>query len=116
MKIADSHYCTSCNEVDYTEHFFFHCQKVRFIWLEIEKIIAALTNYPLKITEAIVLTGFIGKPKRAPLTQKKINLINQLISIGKVTISKFKYGKYRNILEIFETECRLRKIYSNKDL
>ena len=110
MKIAYSQNCTFCNEVDYTEHFFFHCQKVRFIWLEIEKIITSLTNYPLKITEAIVLTGFIGNPRQAPLTLKKINLINQLIAIGKVTISKFKYGKYRNILEIFETECRLRKI------
>ena len=64
----------------------------------------------MKIAEEIVLTGFTGEPRHPPLTIKKINQINQLIAIGKLTVYTFKYGKCRNIIEILETEIRLRKI------
>ena len=41
---------------------------------------------------------------------KDVKLINVLLLIGKLTISKCKYGKYCNILSLFEKECNYRKI------
>ena len=36
--------------------------------------------------------------------------INHRIAIGRMVISKYRYGKGRNIFEIYETECYLRQL------
>ena len=107
MNIALSQNCTHCNVVDFSEHFFYHCELVKDLWLEIEKHIITLTNINIKLNESAVLLGYIQKNSIPALD---IQTINKLIAIGKLAISKFKYGKQRNLIEIFESECNIRSI------
>ena len=72
------------------------------------KDIRIYLDVSLDLTEELVLTG-VTQVHGVSLSQLK--KINHALAIGKVTISKFKYGKVRNILEIYETECRIRKFW-----
>ena len=92
-----SNLCEHCNIVDTLEHFFFHCLLVRPIWSEVEK---DLNGYKLTVRE--VMLGVPPKQNEA----KKTNL---LILIGKLVISKFKYGDYPNIRLLYEQEKQLRR-------
>ena len=110
MKIVNSINCTECNVPDYIEHFFCYCKLVQPIWKEVEKDI--LVNFKAKITidDKIILLGFLGKEG---LSKATVNQINLAIAVCKMCISKFKYGKKRHLLEIYETECRFRNIWCN---
>ena len=60
-----------------------------------------------KIVEKDVI---LGVQDIEGLSKKDLKQINLWIAIGKLVVSKFRYGKTRNIIEIYETECRLRKL------
>ena len=108
MKITESNICSLCEQVDYIEHFFFRCDKVQQLWIEIEKDIQANLGCRLNITEEMVILGLVNKAD----TQKKlIEKINHALSVGRLAVTKFRYGKSRNILEIYETESRIRKLW-----
>ena len=47
-------------------------------------------------------------PERGRVKTEKVN---QIIALGKLIISKYKYGPQRNIMEIYEAECVIRKIW-----
>ena len=110
MKISDSQNCEFCDVPDYLEHFFFHCIKVKPLWSEVESQIQVLTNIPLHLDEITVILGFRKEQTNLSVTRVQMNTINHILAIAKVTISKFKYGKSRHLLEIFESECRIRKL------
>ena len=108
MKISQSQNCKYCNVVDYVEHFFFHCAKVRPLWNEIQKDIKTHLGVTIKITEQLVL---LGAPSLMGMNTICLKTVNHIIAIGKLAISKFKYGKQRNIIEIYETDCKIRKVW-----
>ena len=109
MGISSSMKCKDCDANDYLEHFFVTCKKVQGLWQEIEKDINLYIGKNVTLKEQHILLGI---PKIQGINSKKTKKINLAIALGKVTISKFKYGKNRNIMEIYETECRLRKFWS----
>ena len=55
-----------------------------------------------------ILLGIISD---TTLNTKTRNIINHVILIAKMTISKVKYGKYLNPVILFHSECRKRNIY-----
>ena len=59
------------------------------------------------MTEQVALFGITD---HEGATRSEINQINQLIAIGRMTISKFRYGRGRNLIEIYESDCALRKV------
>ena len=107
MKLSENQNCKFCNELDYMEHFFFSCPKVLPLWQEIEKDVHAITGFRVKFEESMVLCGIISLPGVKSRTLKRIN---HFIALGRLVISKFKYGKSRSIIEIYETDCRSRKL------
>ena len=107
MKLSENQNCKFCNELDYLEHFFFSCNKVLPLWQEIEKDIHSITGIRVKFEESTVLCGIISLPGVKNRTLKRIN---HFIALGRLVISKFKYGKSRSIIEIYETDCRSRKL------
>ena len=111
MKISPSDNCNFCQNKDFIEHFFVHCSKVVILWQEITKDIFSFSGVTISLNEENILLGIPDMPGISKVTLDKINLI---IAIGKLTISKFKYGKPRNILEIYENERRLRKLWQHK--
>ena len=105
MKIENNDVCDICNEKDYVEHFFFFCKKIQPIWVEANYIIS------LKVSKRVVLTHFdvlFGFQQCTEKTQR--DFITSIIMIAKLTISKFRYGNHPNLLFLFKSELRFRKL------
>ena len=107
MGYRQSDKCQSCNMRETLTHFFYDCFTTKQIWSEIEKKISACTGKQIKINSVLALHGFIPGND---MSKKDYTFINQIILIGKLTISKWKYGPKRNPIEILESELRMRKI------
>ena len=107
MQVAASNLCQYCNAVDFIEHFFFQCQTINQIWHEISNDIQICFNQRIQISERIALFGIISLENAS---RHEIKQINQLLAIGRMSISKFKYGRSRNIIEIYKADCALRKV------
>ena len=108
MGLSDSENCKYCGLLDTIEHFFYFCTKVRPLWQTIKADILTHWNINVNINEQIVILGPIGLNS---LGLSQLRKVNQIMAIGKMVISKFKYGHPRNIIEIYETECYLRKVW-----
>ena len=65
-------------------------------------------NINVDINEKVII---LGPYMLNDLRLKQLKKINQIIALGKMVVSKFKYGHVRNIMEIYETECCLRKVW-----
>ena len=106
MKIKANANCEHCNVLDVVEHFFFDCLQVKSLWSEVESIIAATIEKPLKLNAKLVILGISSS---ALYSTKDLNFINLIVLVAKMCISKMKYGKNYSILPLFEYERRLRK-------
>ena len=90
MNIVDSEYCTRCNVIEDTEHFFYNCKEVKELWKIVENDIKR------ELTEQECILG---------INCKQVNI---LILIAKLCISKYKYGDYANLSILYEREKKLR--------
>ena len=112
MGLRNSNLCTDCNEVDYIEHFFFKCPKIKKVWESCEAHIVKTTNKTVKLTETDVLFGYdVDNAKKS-----HILIINHLIIIAKMCIGKFRYGKSYDIQCIFENEVQIRRKFFEKNV
>ena len=107
MKIKPNNLCEHCQDIDYLEHFFFQCKRLNGFWNYIS--LQALVDINIKYTFSIkdVLFG-IQNNSCKDLDKTKLKYLNYLILVGKMCISKFRYGKINNIRLIFELEWNLR--------
>ena len=84
--------------------FFIKCKNICTVWQVINNMVSQKYDCNIKLTCDQILTG-------VHCMQKHRNyFINNIISVGKNTISKFKYGKYPNVEHLLETELKLRKM------
>ena len=109
MKIKNNIQCDFCGENDYIEHFFVDCKKVAPFWKFIMNKILSDKNTQISLKSEHILFG-IKKADFPQLENNIINYANKLILIGKMCISKLRYGKVNNIFTIFEYEWRLRNM------
>jgi len=91
--------CSTCNVIDYVDHFFFNCTKIRQIWNVANQIISSNLATAIQLTVENVLLNYHDNNSK---------FINHVITVGKMCISKFKYGNHPNLLFLFEKELRLR--------
>ena len=108
MKLKESPSCESCGVPDFIEHFFYNCKKVKKLWVEIQKELQSNLSSSFKITEKTVLIGDTGS---AATPKKELDKIHKTIAIGKLTVSKYKYGKATDIIALYRTECCIRNIW-----
>ena len=108
MGLSDSENCKYCGLLDTIEHFFYFCPKVVTLWHTIKSDILMNLNINVDINEKVII---LGPYMLNDLRLKQLKKINQIIALGKMVVSKFKYGHVRNIMEIYETECCLRKVW-----
>ena len=112
MNIKDDNLCSWCdnNTIDNTEHFFFECPSVKPLWVEIEKDINMYMGKNLRLEIKVIILG----PNLIPtLTNIELIQLNHVIAVGKLSISKFKYGPKRNIVEIYKTDSLIRKLWQH---
>ena len=107
MGITDSNKCSYClNEIDYIEHFFYTCNKIKKLWDHIECLVQVKFGQVVKLNMIDVLLG----KKKELLSADMYHYINHTILIGKMCISKFLYGTPFDIIVMFERELLLRGV------
>lgn len=109
MKIKETNLCEKCGLVDFIEHVFFQCPNINSFWKMVENNIEQLTREKISITEKMALFGVTGNEVKT--NTKNINIINHLLLIGKVCISKVKYGTIKDINIVWSRELELRRKY-----
>ena len=98
--------CNSCNTTDYIDHFFFKCVKSKPLWSQANKIISIKLSINICLTVNDVMFNYHNNA----FEDVNIKYINHVIAVGKLCISKFRYGKHPNLFILFERELRLRKL------
>ena len=88
---------------DYLEHFFY-CKSVKQLWNEVNSIIQVQMGKNVTLSVTTCLFGYYMG------SQVENAFINKLIIIGKLCISKFKYGNHPNLTMLLHQELRLRNI------
>ena len=104
MGKVNSSNCDFCGVHDFIEHFFCDCITVRQLWSVLETKIELILGQNLVITEIFKLFGVTALDVPACF----VNKINHLLLLAKLCISKFKYGSYHDIVQLFEYEIELR--------
>lgn len=108
MQISNTELCEVCRVPDYVEHFFIHCKRLRGFWESVYHIINSVTQYQFNKTDVDILFG-IREEKELPASKADIKTANHIILLGKVCVSKMRYGKIKSIDTIFDLEWSLRK-------
>ena len=111
MGLKSTNKCDYCpNEIDFIEHFFFNCNKVKPLWVAVESLIYQLTGQTIQLSCTDVMFGY--QVNNGNENNRKIN---HIILIGKMCIGIFRYSTPLNIICIFERECQLRKIMNGPE-
>ena len=109
MNLSDTENCTVCNVPDYIEHFFYHCQRLNGFWHYVKNVILAHTDKNIQITIQHVLFGVRDEDRG--MNRQVLKTINHIILIGKMCVSKLRYGKASNIFMTFDQEWNIRQRY-----
>ena len=108
MGLATSKNCSFCpDKVDYLEHFFCECVKITELWRYIENCFYVKYNEKILLSTQDIL---FGKIDRSTFQCDMWKYLNHLILVGKMCVSKFKYGKQIAILIMFENEVELKNL------
>ena len=75
---------------DYLEHFFY-CKRVKQLWNEVNSIIHVHMGKNATLSVTTCLFGYYMR------SQVENALINKLIIMGKLCVSKLKYGNHPNL-------------------
>ena len=110
MNVRPNNLCNNCQVPDFIEHFFVECQLIRDFWRHVINYIKSSVNVTFNLSTRDILLG-VEKSEHRYLSKKELNYINFIILLGKLCVSKFKYGEIQNIYLIFELEINLRQKY-----
>ena len=107
MRMKQSNKCDFCQEVDFLEHFFYECQRLRIFWHDVEYIMNTILNQYVRINNTIALLGITKNDTTA--NAKRINEANHLLLIARMSISKLRSSDIKNVRYLFQYEMLLRK-------
>ena len=108
MKVTQTNRCSYCLEIDFIEHFFYHCPYSKTFWQYIDKKISAELGRCINLSQEDVLFGV-----QLPLNKAKTNYINHTCLVGKMCISIAKKKELTVPIEvIFEFQVGLRTLQS----
>ena len=102
LKITESDKCKFCpDELEYVEHFFFHCNKIKIMYNIIKDKVYQKYSYKIEISEEEAMLGIVDKKKG----NKEIReYANRLILIAKMCCGIIKYNKEMIPRLLFERE------------
>ena len=109
MKIKENNLCDTCQKTEYLEHFFVECALVKEFWKSMKSLILRDINKNISLTPQRIIFGInVNEINNREYTARDIKYINFAILVGKMSISKAKYGTVKNIAMVFEHEWDLR--------
>ena len=104
MGISENRNCKFCtDEIDYSEHFFWSCGKINLIWKKVEEYAYLKFDKLIKLQLKDVLFGYNETENGSDVLD-----INHVILIAKMCSSKYRYGKYFDMLFLFKRELSLK--------
>lgn len=109
MGIKGSDQCDFCPQREVVEHMFIYCPRLEGFWSMIFNIIYARTSIRVQRTDQRILFGI--KRSEVLCTQEQLNIINHIILIAKMCISKTKAGNATLLGIVFEMELAAREDY-----
>ena len=107
MKIRSSDKCVQCNVTETIEHFFYYCSRRKKIWEYVSNTISFLFSRRIQITWEKAILGIVSEDG---FSKNEMKLINNILLIAKLAISKSEYGSKQDACIILENELILRKI------
>ena len=108
LGITSNNKCSFCpNEIDFIEHFFYTCQKIKNIWKNVEQKVLFRYNKQLKLSCSDVLLGFDSENETDKIFLSYVNL---LILIAKMCIGIVRYHCPMDIEDLYNQELRLRNV------
>ena len=108
MKVRPNTLCDKCQVPDFIEHFFVECNYIKGFWNYVSSYIKSSINIQVNLNTKHILLG-LTYSEHSSIKNKEIDFINAIILLGKLCVSKLRYGKINNIFLIFELELNLRK-------
>ena len=109
MGIKETELCDFCGEKDVIEHMFIHCSRLKGFWTMVMCTIFSRTNIRVEITDHNILFGISRTDPKTKTSD--LNIVNHIILIAKMCISKTKFGTYSNLFMNFELEISAREHY-----
>ena len=109
MKVTETNKCDVCTEeIDYIEHFFFHCPQVKYFWNNIESLISNEISERTRFSVTDVLFGFV----RPHIGKQQHAAINHILLVGKMCISIARKTNILSALQmLFDHHFELRGKY-----
>jgi hypothetical protein len=108
MGLANSDLCPYCfNQLDFVEHFFFECSRIKPLWKHVENHILAQTSRRVLLDVKSILLGTVDFEN---VNRSHSYYISHLILVGKMCVSKYRYGTPIDITIMFEREIALRSL------
>ena len=99
------HFCT--DEIDFIEHFFYDCPKIRSVWKRVQDKFFVRFNKQIQISQMVALLGLTD---RNSLKKEARIYLNHLMLIAKMCVGIHRYNSPIHIDCLFERECNLRKL------
>ena len=109
MKIKNNDKCEYCGTRDFIEHFFFHCNKLSGFWTLVAHNVHRLASVSIAIDEKTALFGILYENEILRLEKKTVDTINAILLIARMSVSKFRYGKFHYPKDIFIKELGYRE-------
>ena len=108
MNIVKSENCEFCNIPDYLEHYFIDCRQLNGFWSNVFRLINSYTDYSFQNNNINVLFG-IHQTDKNSISRNDLKIANSIILIGKMCISKMRFGPVKDIRMVFYMEWGIRK-------
>ena len=109
MGIKTSELCDFCGELEVIEHMLIYCPKLRGFWEMVFNIIFIRTKLRIERSNANILFG-INRDSISG-SQKHYRIINHIILIAKMCISKSRAANTNRVNFYFESELAAREEY-----
>ena len=109
MKIKPSNTCDHCGEVDFIEHMFFTCSRLKDYWQYIEYILEEILEDSISLNITSALFGIVSKISSR--NRQKLKHANHILLLAKFCIIKSMYVHTESLLYIFDYQLLLRKRY-----
>ena len=112
MNLRNTDKCPHCAEqsTDSLEHFFVECTSVKSVWVEIRSEILKNLDVLVPLNTETILTGVCSLPR---VKSSDILLINKIIGIGRLVISKYKYYGKVNLTDLLHKEINIREVWKH---
>ena len=107
-KLKDTNKCDACNELDTVKHMFARCRNLNGFWDHVTSLISRETKIKINLSTHNIILGVI-KSDHPSIKTKCLKVINEIILIAKFSINKMRFGEFKNVFIIFDTEYSFRK-------